>query len=380
VGASPNGIALIGFASLAVAMGIGRFAATPVFPMMQSGAGLSIAGGAWLASANYAGYLVGALSAIGLRLGPGSAIRAGLCTIALTTVAVGLTQEFFVWVVLRALAGIASAWVLVFVSAWCLEALPRLGRPGLAGLVFAGVGFGIATAGSLCLYLQQVGAPWEAAWIALGLLAAGGTALGWRALPGASAGRDAAAGASAWNAGWSLLVLAYATFGFGYIIPATFLPALAKQQYADLGVFAWFWPLFGLAAAASTLAVTTFGQAARARRLWLGAQAVMAVSVALLVVLPGLGGVGLATLGIGGTFMVITMTGLRVAREVAGPAAPRLIATMTAAFASGQIAGPVLVGFTDGFSAALLSASAALALGGVALARGDSPKTTHERR
>src|SRR3982074_3345710 len=115
---SATTVALTGFLSLAVAMGIGRFAFTPILPMMQSGAGLSISSGAWLASANYTGYLVGALSAIGLRLAVARAIRAGLLTIALTTLAVGLTHNFALWIFLRVLAGFASAWVLVFVSAW----------------------------------------------------------------------------------------------------------------------------------------------------------------------------------------------------------------------------------------------------------------------
>ena len=50
-----------GLAALAVSQGIGRFAMTPILPMMQE-EGLSLAQGRWLAAANYLGYLVGALS------------------------------------------------------------------------------------------------------------------------------------------------------------------------------------------------------------------------------------------------------------------------------------------------------------------------------
>ncbi|HUG57058.1 MAG TPA: YbfB/YjiJ family MFS transporter, partial [Candidimonas sp.] len=49
-------LSLAGFIALAVAMGIGRFAFTPMLPMMQNDSGLGLAEGGWLASANYLGY------------------------------------------------------------------------------------------------------------------------------------------------------------------------------------------------------------------------------------------------------------------------------------------------------------------------------------
>src|SRR5438445_12113434 len=79
-------IALAGLAALAVAMGIGRFAFTPMLPMMQADSGLSLIAGGWLASANYLGYLFGALSA-GFFRRSGRVIRLGLLVIAGTTLA-----------------------------------------------------------------------------------------------------------------------------------------------------------------------------------------------------------------------------------------------------------------------------------------------------
>src|SRR5712664_3324360 len=115
--------ALAGLAALAVAIGIGRFAFTPILPMMQEDFGFSVSEAGWLASANYAGYLVGALSSIGLRLQSTVAIRAGLLVIGLSTLAMGLEHSFVISVVLLTMSGIASAWVLVFVSNWALERL-----------------------------------------------------------------------------------------------------------------------------------------------------------------------------------------------------------------------------------------------------------------
>jgi MFS family permease len=52
-----------------------------------------------------------------------------------------------------------------------------------------------------------------------------------------------------------------------------------------------------------------------------------------------------AAVCVGGTFMVTTMAGMQEARRLAGPRAPRLMAAMTAAFALGQLAGPIAVGW-----------------------------------
>src|SRR5262245_22420946 len=99
-------IACSGLAALAVAMGIGRFAFTPILPMMQDEFGVTLAEGGWLASANYLGYLAGALSsAVVVRRAQLGAIRLGLVAIALSTLAMGATQDFTAWMALRFLPG-----------------------------------------------------------------------------------------------------------------------------------------------------------------------------------------------------------------------------------------------------------------------------------
>jgi MFS family permease len=158
-----------GLAALAVAIGIGRFAFTPILPMMQDDAGLTVTGAGWLASANYAGYLAGALSAISVRVRSSTAIRVGLLVIGLSTLAMGLEQPFLSWIALRFVAGIASAWVLVFVSAWALDRLTAVGRPGLSGVVYAGVGTGIVIAGGVCAVAMELNAGSGVAWLSLGV-------------------------------------------------------------------------------------------------------------------------------------------------------------------------------------------------------------------
>lgn len=100
-------------------------------------------------------------------------------------------------------------------------------------------------------------------------------------------------------------------------------------------------------------------------------------------VLPGLAGIIVAALCVGGTFVVITQVGLQEARAVAGEHARSLIAAMTSAFALGQILGPLAVGAlvraTGGFAAALVFAAALLALSAVALLRDPSRSPARSR-
>jgi len=364
-------VALAALAALAVSQGIGRFAFTPILPMMQQDAGLSVPDGGWLASANYLGYLVGALWAVRLRLSARTVIRAALAVIAASTLAMALHGGFALWVALRALAGVASAWVLVFVSAWSLERLAALGSLSLGGVVYAGVGAGIVVAGVACLALMNLHAGSSAAWAVLGIVALAATAVIWPVFGTGGPAQFAprAEGSALRDRDFWRLVICYGAYGFGYIIPATFLPVMAKAIVSDPMLFGWAWPVFGLAAVASTLL------AQRARRslrgVWAASHLVMAAGVVMPLVLPGLAGIIAAALCVGGTFVVITQVGLQEARAVAGVHARSLIAAMTSAFALGQILGPVSVAAlaraTGGFSGALVLAAALLAVSALAL-------------
>lgn len=357
-------LALAGLAALAVSQGIGRFAMTPILPMMQE-EGLSLAEGGWLAAANYLGYLVGALSTIRLRLDPSLAIRAALAAIGVSTLAMGFVDGFAIWLVLRALAGIASAWVLVFVSAWTLERLADAGRAELAGVLYAGVGTGVTVAGVVCLFGYRA----DASWIALGavaLVAAGATwvTFSFRHEPAARSDQIQHR-----SGGW-LLIFCYGAYGLGYIVPATFLPAMARQIVAEPLAFGSAWPVLGVAAAASTLIASRLG-ATDPRRVWVICMLLLAIGVAAPLFVPGLAGILLSAVLVGATFVTITLAGMQEARRLHGGAARPLMAAMTAAFAVGQLIGPVLVALAEkvphGFTIVLVSATAVLLISALAL-------------
>jgi hypothetical protein len=344
---------------------------TPILPMMQAD-GLPLAQGGWLAAANYFGYLLGALWTIWLNLKPSLAIRAALLVIGLATVAMGLVDGFVPWLALRFVAGVASAWVLVFVSAWTLERLGELQRPELGGVLYAGVGTGVAIAGVACLVVMQLGASADAAWIALGILAVATAGLIWTSF--GSQARPPQVSTTVRPAGW-LLILCYGLYGFGYIIPATFLPAMARQIVAEPLAFGSAWPVFGAAAALSTLVAS--GASASPRRVWAACMAAMAAGVAAPLVVPGLTGILVSAFLVGATFVTITLAGMQEARRLHGAAARPLMAAMTAAFAVGQLVGPIVIALVEalphGFTVAMLAATACLVAGAIALARRPAP-------
>ena len=368
-----------GLTGLAVAMGIGRFAFTPLLPLMQQDAGLTLVQGGWLATANYAGYFAGAAICMSVPPRPARAIRLGLMSIAAFTLGMAVTNNFWLWLVLRFLAGAASAFVLVGVSAWAMPILARLQKAAWSGGVFSGVGTGICFAGLVSLVAGVAAWGSRATWIVLGLTAMILTVTVWHQLadePLQAASnappKPTPLSAQAWMA-----ALCYGAFGYGYIIPATFLPALARDVITNPAVFSWVWPVFGAAAAISTVLAARFLPSYSPRRLWAYGQWVLAVGVIAPVLSVNLSVLLFSALCVGGTFMVITMAGIQEARRLGGAQAPRLIATYTAAFALGQIIGPLTVSLFHGslmlpsIIAALALAASSITLGLTARASGD---------
>ena len=156
----------------------------------------------------------------------------------------------------------------------------------------------------------------------------------------------------------------HGAFGLGYIIPATFLPVMAKQVVARAAVVRPGVAGVRRRRAVSTIAAARLTQVIGQREVWILGNVAMGIGVLVPIVLPGLAGIAIAAICVGGTFMVNTMVGMQEARRVAGARAGRLMAAMTSAFAGGQIAGPLLVGwlsrFEGGFTAALATAAVPL--------------------
>jgi MFS family permease len=363
---------LAGALSLAIAMGIGRFAFTPMLPLMIQDGQLDVAAGGWLAAANYAGYLAGGLSAAHLRCSSTRLSAAALVLTAVLTAAMALPQSLSSWMGLRFAAGACSAWACVATSVWCLGALAALRRPAWGSSLYAGVGFGIAAAGIYCLAGAAAGTAADALWLQLGLLALllfVPVAVVLRPIGDQAAPALARVGAGPAQ-GSIGLVICYGVMGFGYILPATFLPVLARNLIDDPRWFGLAWPVFGFTAALSTLVAGRLMRHASRLQVWAISHLLMGIGV----VLPSLWLTGLtvalSALLVGGTFMVANVAGFQEIRGRAAGDPTALVSRMSTAFAIGQIAGPVVASLlqhvpalaANGLNLALQAAAAALAL------------------
>lgn len=338
-----------GIIALAVAMGIGRFAFTPMMPLMLRDGIIDLAIGTEWAAANYLGYLIGALTASRFGKNTRRGMTLGLTGIGITTLGIVLVSASSPWLgtMLRGAAGIFSAWVLVCTSGWCLNALAARNASKKGSWIYTGVGLGIMVTGLLTwLGGQQVAA---SLWLALGALACGGTVLAMLCMKERMAPASApAAPAMAKSApqggqGTAALVVCYGTFGFGYIIPATFLPTMARQLAPDPQIFGLTWPIFGCAAAVSVALVSRWMSGWKRTHVWALAQGCMALGTLLPLFVNALWAIAVSAVLVGGTFMVATMAGLQLARERMPADPTKLLGRMTAGFAAGQIIGPLVV-------------------------------------
>lgn len=360
-------IALIGLCALALAMGIGRFAPTPLFPMMQADGLLGISDRGTLASIHFIGYFLGAFAASRVPLPPRATLRCALIAVGLCTLSMGLVNDFAVWAILRWIAGVCSAFILVLVGSHYAARLAAIGQPKRQGWVFSGVGAGIALAGfaTLALMIGQFGS--NAAWLVFGTVALIGALALCAAMGDEIAKRAAPAEGTVGDRHppiWAL-ILPYGAMGLGYIIPATYLPLMARELVPSPEVFGWAWPVFGTAAFLSTVLAARLQNRTTNARIWLISQVVLAVGLIAPVVYTHIASIILAGICVGGTFMIITMVGIReVHRLVPAADATRHIAWLTAAFAVGQMVGPAVAGMVHeivgSFAPTLIVASAVL--------------------
>ncbi len=365
-----------GILGMIVAMGIGRFAFTPILPLMQRDLGMSNTLAGWLAGLNYLGYLGGALlcsfapQLLRYRLLTGGALLSSLAT----TLLMGFTVSVFWWGVMRLVGGAASAILFIVIAAEVADTLGRRGYGHWVGTLYGGVGFGIALSGLLVPLLDNAWG-WSGSWVGMGgiaiLLAIAGVTVGRKrdlvqpvkiSLPGQSGGLRSI----------RLLVVAYFFEGLGYVVTATFIVAIITVTPGLESFAPYSWVAVGFAAVPSTIIWPLLARRFGSKQALLAAYALQAAGILVSMHADSLAEVLFSAVSFGATFLgIVAMTLAEGTIRMSGDGR-RAAAILTASFGVGQMLGPVLAGmladFQSGFALPLLLAGGSVVLGGLFIA------------
>lgn len=368
----PLYLVLGGVFALFIAMSIGRFAYTPILPFMQVEKGFSTVFAGTLASANYAGYLVGALAGSIFPIGRyrTKLLYASLATSITLTFAMGLVDSHVLWIVFRFISGVTSAFVFVLTSSIILDRLASIGRIGLSGVMYAGVGLGIFVSG---LVVQPLITRYtsDGAWIGLGvialLLALYVITVVKEPKTESTQAAPVATAKKRFEPWLVWLLIAYSLEGLGYIITGTFIVAIAETSDVFMGSGTQVWAIVGLAAVPSTMIWAFVGS----RFGWMKSFTALLVIQAIGVALPAFSesptSFYASAVLFGATFMGVTVLVASYAREKFPHASARILSVLTVTYALGQMIGPIIASWlasqTGSFGSALIGASVVIALG-----------------
>ena len=353
-------IAFGGMLTLAVAIGIGRFLYTPILPSMIADLGLSKTQAGWIASANYIGYLVGALAASSPKL-PGSRrfwMVGGLFLGGLTTLAIGLAFDLVAFICFRFIGGTASAFAFVYSSILVVDQLTRMDRAELSAVHFGGVGLGISLSALIVSGAAMFELDWRWQWFGGGIVSLLIALLICQLVPEQSQDK-VTYGKGKKSLALITLIAAYGLFGFSYIITATFLMAIIRDNDSIQQLEHIIWLVVGLAGFPSVTVWIWVSRRIGLLKTFSVACIVEAFGVCICVLWSSPISFIITGILLGGTFIALTALGLVGARTFATGDPRQVFGLMTASFGCGQIVGPTFAGvlydITGSFTPALIT-------------------------
>jgi predicted MFS family arabinose efflux permease len=369
-----------GIFSLIIAMGIGRFAYTPILPLMQKDLSLSNTTAGYIASSNYAGYLLGAIlaGAIPFKKYRTNLLRVSLIISILTTALMGLTYSHLLWNVLRFLSGFASAFVLVLASGIVLDKLAAIRKTSWSGLFYGGVGLGIFLSSLMIPSINHL-FRWEGTWIGLAVVSGILAIFVWIWLDETpnvvkkknKQDRIVKVPPTKWLI-W--LIIAYGLEGLGYIVTGTFIVSIAEKTSYFLNGATLVWMMVGLAAIPSCLIWSLLAKKWGYIKSLVLAMALQSLGIAMPVFWMSKTSFVISALLFGATFMGITTLATTVGREMNPSDSSRTIGILSAIYALGQLIGPTLAGVlssrTHDFNAAFIGAACVVFFGAILLSSG----------
>ena len=341
-----------GICSLVLAMGIARFAYTPLLPIMMTEAALTHAGGGWLAAINYAGYLMGVLvaSSIGDTKLKDRLYRWGMVVAVISTAMMAITTDFTIWALSRWIAGLSSAAGLMLGSGLILNWLIRQHHRSELGIHFSGIGLGIAVCSAAAVLMTHHVA-WDIQWMVLACL--GGLllipALVWFPPPpidDAIQKQHPSMQHAPPNAKFMhLFTAAYFCAGFGYVVTATFIVAIINAVPVLENRGSWVFLMIGLIAAPSCIIWDLVARKIGDVNALIIAAGLEVVGIIFPVLGLGLIGAMIGAILYGATAIAIVSLTLTMAGRYYPAQPAKMMGKMTLAYGIAQMIAPAITGW-----------------------------------
>ena len=339
-----------GILSLVLTLGIARFAYTPLLPLMQQQAGLGIPEGGWLASINYLGYLGGAIlaSLVNDLVIKDRLYRIGLIIAVVSTAGMALTSNFWLWSLLRFVAGFSSAAGLLLGSGLILNWLIRHDYRSELGIHFAGIGLGIFISAA-AVEIMAAWLDWSQQWWAFTLLAVALLVPAWGWLPPPDTTSLTRSGNVMSDRPPTprfirLFILAYFCAGVGYVISATFIVDIVELLPGLQDQGNWSFMLLGLAAAPACIIWDLVARRIGDLNALISAFVLQILGITLPLLSNSLVLTMLGAILFGGTFIGIVSLVLTMAGRYYPTRPAKMMGRMTISYGIAQITAPAITG------------------------------------
>ena len=343
-------VLIAGIFSIILTLGVARFSYTPLLPLMQEQAGLGVVAGGWLAAINYLGYLCGALivSRISDLYLKDRLYRIGLVVAVLTTAGMGITDNVWLWLLLRFVSGLSSAAGMLLGAGLVLNWLIRNDHRSELGIHLSGIGLGIAYC-AIAVEVMHNYLSWNEQWFAFTLMCVLFLIPAWCWLPRPNVDTVTSSGEMMVDnppspAFMRLFMAAYFCAGVGYVVSATFIVAIVEKLPGLAGSGTISFMLIGLAAAPACIIWDLIARRIGNLNSLIIACLLQIVGILLPVLVPGVVATMLGALLFGGTFVGIVSLVLVMAGRYYPTRPAKMMGKMTISYGVAQIAAPAITG------------------------------------
>ena len=350
---------LTGIAALTIAVGIGRFSYTPILPYMISELNLTTTEAGLIASSNYLGYLLGSLIPIFPQF-PKNIRSIFIYSIFISIIslfAMGLTNTFEVFILIRFIHGIFSAFVLILGTSLIVSHVQKKGKIFLGTAHFSGVGLGMALSAIVVSYLGFLNFKWDELWFSIGILA---IILSFQIIKFTPIQKAEVKynlkSKNKTSLGFSLITISYGLYGFGYVAFGTFISTMSRLTPGLEKTEPYVWFVVGVTGIPSVFFWNWFGSKIGNDIGLFLANLILGLGVLFSVLINNEFGIFISCILFGLSFVPITSMCLLEGQERFSGSFIVSTAILTFSFSIGQMIGPYLSGLlTDYYNSFFFS-------------------------